>query len=361
MPPAAQPHVAVIGGGINGVMSAWMLARDGNRVDLFERRSLMGETSSASTKLLHGGLRYLEHGSFRLVREALRERAWWISQAPQIAGRLRVILPIWKWSRRPRWIIDIGMRLYSHLAGSASLGPHSWMSSAQLLKIAPHLRNEGLMGGFSFWDGKMDDRALGLWAASRAHAAGVSIQSGRQVDRIKLDGSLIMNGLTQRYDHVVNCAGPWARSLLDRSGIRSRHDLDLVRGSHLVFDRKIEVGVLAEVPDSQRIAFLLPWKSGSLLGTTEVRQKIDEPIICSEKERADLIAFHDSICRVPLHLNEIRSTFAGLRPLVRSADDPSRATREYVLERQGAILTVFGGKWTTARRLGLQVARTLRS
>ena len=113
--------VAVVGGGINGVMSAWALALKGYSVDLFERGRLMAATSSASTKLLHGGLRYLEHGQVKLVREALHERRWWLMRAPHLAKPLQIWLPVYKESRRPRWTIWCGLKLYDRLAGQAVL------------------------------------------------------------------------------------------------------------------------------------------------------------------------------------------------------------------------------------------------
>ena len=128
-------RVAVVGGGINGVMSAWALALKGCSVDLFERGRLMGATSSASTKLLHGGLRYLEHGHLKLVREALHERRWWMMRAPHLAKPLQIRLPVYKESRRPGWMIWCGLALYDWLAGQASLGRAQWHSRDEVLRF----------------------------------------------------------------------------------------------------------------------------------------------------------------------------------------------------------------------------------
>lgn len=352
----ANRHVAVIGGGINGVMTAWALARQGARVELFERGALMDATSAASTKLLHGGLRYLENGELRLVREGLRERSWWIEQAPHLAHKLRIILPVYRWSRRSRYTVRIGLWLYALLAGDRSLGPSAWHPRAELLAIQPDLQDQDLVGGFTFFDGQMDDRALGLWAADRAREAGVSVHEHRPVARVDEQGRLWAGGDPLAFDHVVNVAGPWARRLLADSGVPSRHDLDLVRGSHLILDRPCAAGILAEVRDERRIAFVLPYLGRTLVGTTEVRQGPDEPVACSEAERDYMLAFHNRIMRRPAGAQDIVQTFAGLRPLLRSADDPNRATREYAVETHGRLTTVLGGKWTTARPLGEQVA-----
>lgn len=355
-PASATPlHVAVVGGGINGVMTAWALAKAGHAVDLYERGKLMAQTSAASTKLLHGGLRYLESAAFRLVREGLRERAWWIGQAPHLAHPLEIILPVYTWSRRPPWMVRIGLGMYDLLAGTRRLGPTRWHHRDALLRLQPDLQPEGLRGGFTFWDGQMDDRALGLWAAEQVRGLGARLHEDAAVERVDQDGGVWVGGQRLAHDRVVNVAGPWARALLDASGIASRYTLDLVRGSHLVLDRPCPAGVLGEIRDERRIAFALPWKGRTLVGTTEVRQGLDAAPVCSDGERDYLLAFHNRLMRTPASVRDISSSFAGLRPLLRSADDPSRASREYAIETRGRLVSVFGGKWTTARALGEQV------
>lgn len=349
-------RVAVIGGGINGIMTAWELARGGHAVEVFERGRLMAATSAASTKLLHGGLRYLENGELRLVREGLRERAWWIERAPHLARPLQLILPVYTWSRRPPWMVRIGLGLYGMLAGNRSLGPSRWHNRDALLRLQPDLDPEQLRGGFTFWDGQMDDRALGLWAAGEAQGCGVRVHEDTAVARVDTDGGVWTDGGRTVFDRVVNVAGPWARQLLDASGIACRHDLDLVRGSHLILDRPCACGVLGEIRDERRIAFALPWQGRTLVGTTEVRQGLDAAPACSDAERDYILAFHNRLMRTPATAADVCGSFAGLRPLLRSHDDPSKATREYAIEISGRVISVFGGKWTTARALGERVA-----
>jgi glycerol-3-phosphate dehydrogenase len=349
-------RVAVVGGGINGVMSAWALAQRGHAVTLFEKGTVMGATSSASTKLLHGGLRYLEHGEFRLVREALGERAWWLAAAPALARPLRLLYPIFRGSGRPRWLVGLGLTLYDLLALGKGLGRHRWIPRSEVEREAPALRAEGILGAYEFLDGQMDDLALGRWAADRAREAGVTVREGACVEQIGVDGEVRVDGSQLRFDCIVNAAGPWAEQVLRASGIASRHRLDVVRGSHLVVDRRCACGLALEVPGQARLVFVLPYRGRTLIGTTEVRQDLDEALACSDDEIRYLLDAVNHYLKEPIPRSAVASSFAGLRPLIRSHPDPSRVTRDYALERIGRVVTVFGGKWTTARALGRRVA-----
>ena len=352
-------RVAVIGGGINGIMSAWSLASIGHEVTLFEKGDLMSETSSKSTKLLHGGLRYLEHGELRLVREALRERIWWIEHAPQLARPIELVLPLYSWSPSPAWKLHVGLTIYDWLAGKRNLGLHQWHGREELLRVCPELKPDGLLGGFTFHDGQMDDRALGLWAAGMASAAGVNIHKHTPVERVSCEGTLQAGGEVQAYDAIVNVAGPWAKQLLDRSGVRTRYDLDLVRGSHILLNRQVSKGFLVEVQGEERICFVLPYAGKTLIGTTEVRQDISEPIICSDAEREYLMNVYNRGFFPAIRSADICGEFAGVRPLIRSKANPTRESREFAIERQGKLVSVFGGKWTTAHALGNQIAEVV--
>lgn len=349
-------EIAVVGGGINGLCSAWELARRGHQVDLFERGELLGETSSASSKLLHGGLRYLENGELRLVREALAERRWWLDNASGHATSLALWLPVYAGISRPRWMLRLGLWLYDRLAGSGNIADHRWYGRREVLARCPDLRPEGLRGAFLFHDGQMDDQALGEWVSNQARAAGVRVHTGCGVERISEQGWLESAGSRRQFDRIVNATGPWAVRLLEQSALGSRVQLDQVRGSHILFDRPLDVGFLLQVPGERRVFFVLPYRGRTLVGTTEVRQTLDEPIACSKQEIDYLLGAYNAHFSAPRAHADVAETFAGLRPLIRSAEDPSKATREYLIERRGALVNVFGGKWTTARALGRAVA-----
>ena len=349
-----------MGGGINGLAIAWLASQQNYTVTLFERGDLMSQTSAASTKLLHGGLRYLEYGRLSLVREALRERQWWLSNCPAFTRVLPVIIPVYQYSKRSRAKIKTGLFLYDYLAGKSNLQKHTWLNRDDVIRYIPELKVDGLAGGYLFRDGQMDDRQLGLWVAEQAVANGAYIRTQSPVQRINTDGFIFpANDQPEQFDYVINAAGPWAEQLLQKSAIVSKYGLDLVRGSHLLLDQPISAGLLLQHPEDGRIFFILPYKDRTLLGTTEVLQSIHEPITCSEEEMNYLLAGYFTYMSTQPASIRVESSFAGLRPLVRSNSRPEHSNRECKLELNKRLLTVWGGKWTTARSLALQTLKLL--
>jgi len=344
--------VAVIGGGINGVMTAWAFARRGDSVDLYEKGQLMSATSRFSSKMLHGGLRYLEFGHLGLVREALQERSWWIRQAPHLVSPLELLVPIHLCGERPKWLVGAGIRLYDLLAKGSGFPRGRWYHPDEVVERIPGLKRERLLGAYGYWDARMDDYRLGLWAADRARESGATIHERTPV--LKVDpatGELSTDACVVCYDRVVNVAGPWAERLLVRSGVTSAYRLELIRGSHIVVPGKRLQGCVLQVPGGRRILFVLPHGENTLLGTTEVSQ--DDPDHCAPSdEEIDYLSANYSRCfSNSIARQDIIASFAGIRPIVASKSHFSAASRESVIERQGRLINVFGGKWTTSRAL----------
>jgi glycerol-3-phosphate dehydrogenase len=357
--------VAVVGGGINGLCIAWQLAIRGWQVELFERGRCLQETSSTSTKLLHGGLRYLEQGHLSLVAESLRERGRWLREVPEHCRWLPLLLPIYRNQQRPGWQWMLGLGLYDGLALGQLPGFARWLTRDAVLERQPELLADDLHGAWQFWDGQMDERALGSWVQAQAVEQGVIVHEHCRVEQLNPEGWLkTVSGSdsNHRFDWIVNASGPWAVQLLDQSGLSSAVQLDLVRGSHLLVPPTQGIalpadGLFVEVPGSRRIAFVLPYQGELLIGTTEEGQGLDEPISPSPTEREQLYTLLEHY--LPRWLPSARDHgrwISGLRPIVHRKNDISTTSREAEIQRLGRLITIYGGKWTTARSLAQRLA-----
>jgi glycerol-3-phosphate dehydrogenase len=352
--------IAIIGGGINGVMTAWELSKDDHDVTLFEKNSIMSATSSASSKLLHGGLRYLENFEFSLVKETLNERYWWLNQATNYVKPIKIFIPVYRDSRRSNFQYKIGLLLYDLFAMKKNIGRHQKYSNSKMRELCPGLKTNNLINGFSYFDAQMDDYKLGLWAVKQAKKnKNLKILEKTPIKKINIDGLVSFNGKTEKFEKIINITGPWAHKFLKDNNIASGYELDLIRGSHIVINRNIDHGYFLEIPNERRIFFVLPHKKKTLIGTTEVRQKNIKKTKASKQEINYLIRAYNHYFVENITSKDIVDTFSGIRPIVKSNKNPSKASREYVFETQKNLVNVFGGKWTTSRQLAKKIVSKL--
>jgi glycerol-3-phosphate dehydrogenase len=353
-------RLAVIGGGINGAGIAWELARRDYDVTLFEKGRCGAQTSSATTKMIHGGIRYLERFHFGLVRESLRERAWLLEHLPSLVKPIEILLPVYDDSPRSRFTIRIGLTLYDVLAGRDNIARHKTLSADELIEHLP-LTRAGLRGGFAYFDAQVDDYALARLVVDSAIAEGATVREETRVISLRRSGKQWIVGTASgedRFDFLVSAAGPWMNALLAENRIPSRYRLALVRGSHLVLKHRVaEAGMLLQSVSDRRVFFVLPWKERTLVGTTEVMHSGSlENVTATDAEIDYLIARFNRYVRDPIGHHDVASTFAGVRPLVGRSTNPSALARDYRLERRGNLLNVFGGKMTTFRSLAEKAA-----
>jgi glycerol-3-phosphate dehydrogenase len=372
--PHADFDLAVIGGGVNGCGIARDAAGRGARVVLFEKGDLASATSSASTKLIHGGLRYLEFYKFRLVREALSERAvlWRIS--PHLTHPLRFVLPHHE-GLRPRWMLRIGLFLYDHL------GARGGLKAAQALDLSKDVTGKPLKSkykrGFAYSDCQTDDARLVVLNAMDAKARGADIRVRTTVTAAAREGALwriasrdergVETIVTARV--LVNATGPWVNDTLDLAHTDKPSGVRLVQGSHIV-TRKLYDHDRAYIFQNadQRIVFAIPWQGEfTMIGTTDRDWKASpEKIEASPEEIAYLCQAVDDYFERPVTPNDVVWAWSGVRALVDDgASEAREATRDYVLsldapEGQAAALSVYGGKITTYRRLAEAALKKLR-
>ncbi|WP_373795631.1 FAD-dependent oxidoreductase [Neisseria dentiae] len=335
--------IAVAGAGIIGACTAWAAAKQGHAVTLFEQDTVMAHTSQSSSKLLHGGLRYLETGQFALVKKALLARRFWLEHAPELCKPLELLFPIYAGRGRPKWQISIGTKLYDFLAAGSGFPRSSWLDKAETLARCPTLLSDGLKGAFSFYDAQMDDFALGRWVVEQCRSLGVNVEEQHKIETLaELSG----------FERIANATGPWAMALRRQQGGEPAYTIDWVRGSHIFIDREQKQALMLPIPQEKRIFFVLPYQGKTLIGTTEIRQNHPEAERPSETETDYLLAAYNAYHSEKLTAADVSGSFSGVRPLLKSAANPSDATREWAFERVDNVLHIYGGKWTTAQLQG---------
>jgi glycerol-3-phosphate dehydrogenase len=365
----------VVGGGINGVGIARDAAGRGLSVLLVERHDLAGATSSASSKLVHGGLRYLEQYEFRLVRESLTEREVLLAAAPHIIRPLRFVLPYHK-GLRPPWMLRTGLFMYDHIGGRKRLPATTTVRRGRNPGLDPLQDRYRL--GFEYSDCWADDARLVVLNAQDAQARGAEILVGWSLDAARRDGALWVGELTAdggrkrtvRARALVNAGGPWVGEVLGRTGAakKAHHAPRLVKGSHIVTPRLYEGEQAFTFQNTDgRIVFVVPYEEDfSLIGTTDIPYE-DDPTApeAGDDEIAYLCALASDYLATRISPADVVWTYSGVRPLYDDGEaNASAVTRDYVFDMdapdgQAPLLSIFGGKLTTYRKLAEHAMRDL--
>lgn len=357
----------VVGGGATGLGVAIDAASRGYRTVLLEQSDLAKGTSSRSTKLVHGGVRYLQQGNVALVIEALKERGRLLANAPHLVRNLSFVVPNYEWWEGPFY--GIGLKMYDLLAGKQGFGRSRVLSRDRTLQLLPTLERKGLIGGVVYYDGQFDDARLAINMAQTASEQGAAILNYLRVTSLLKDEGEVRG--VRAHDEetgreweirggvVINATGPWTDDVrrMDEPGAASivRHS----QGIHLVLPRDFlpgESAIMVPKTDDGRVLFAIPWLDRVLVGTT------DTPIETAALDPLPLPAEIDFLLehagryleRDP-ERGDVLSIFAGLRPLVGVADDEARTaslSRDHtLLISESGLVTITGGKWTTYRKM----------
>ncbi len=347
----------IIGGGINGAAIAREAALNGLSVMLVEKGDLAGATSSASTGLIHGGLRYLEYYEFKLVAEALRERERLIHAAPHLIHPMLFVLPHEN-ALRPWWMVRIGLYLYDFLGGKMSLPRSRGLRKSDTAFSTPL---KGGNRGFVYSDAKVDDARFTVLNALDAAANGADIVVHTELLSARREGALwraaLGDGREVQSRALVNAAGPWVHQMLAKLGVNAASGIRLIKGSHIVVPRLYEGdhAYMLQQPDG-RIVFAIPYQRDfTEIGTTDVPVERPEDAVIDAAEIAYLCEAANRHFIKQITPADVTSTWSGVRPLYDDGASEAKAvTRDYVLEldTNGApLLSIFGGKITTARHL----------
>ena len=371
-----QPwDVIVIGGGITGAGILREATRLGLRALLVEKRDWGWGTSSRSSKLVHGGLRYLKEGRVRLTRASVQERERLLEEGPGLIDPLGFLLATYKGDRPGRWTYSAGLSIYDLLALQWT---HRHFTAQDFQMLAPHISQEGLEGGFRYGDAQTDDARLVLRVIREAVAAGgtaLNYVAAEEVLRASEQHAAPVVGVRlhseggKRADVygrvVINATGAWADRLRKQAGAPAR--MRPLRGSHLVFpDWRLPVAQAIGFlhPLDRRPVFIFPWEGITLVGTTDVdhdQPLNEEPRISAEEVAYLMAAVESQFPSLGLTLDDVVSTFAGVRPVIGSGKaDPSKEGRDHVVWQENGLLTVTGGKLTTFRLIALDTLRAAR-
>jgi glycerol-3-phosphate dehydrogenase len=355
----------ILGGGITGAGVALDAALRGFRVALIDKGDFASGTSSVSSKLIHGGLRYLEHAGFHLVYEALRERRLLLNNAPHLVHPLRFLIPFYRGARVSPWKWRAGLTLYDLLAGAGNVARSHPLPLALMRAECPDLKPASLVGGAVYHDAQMDDARLCLDVVSTAAARGACVANYVEVLSFEKAGGTIVGvravdraggaELRIRARQVLNATGPWVDAVCRLAGDAGGPHLRPTKGVHLVApDRGLTSAYLFLHPADGRVLFVIPWMGKTLIGTTDTH--CDAPpdaLTVTSEEIAYLLEAHNHFFDRPLAPGDVLGSFVGLRPLIRSGPGaPSALTREFRLFRSpSGFLSVAGGKYTTYRHM----------
>src|SRR5450631_114321 len=359
--------IAVIGGGATGVGVAVDAAARGLDVVLVEAHDFGKGTSSRSTKLVHGGVRYLEQGNVPLVMSALKERGLLRQNAPHLVHDLAFVVPNYSWWEAPFY--GVGLKLYNLLAGNYGFGTSRILSREETLERLPTIKTEGLKGGVIYFDGQFDDSRLLINLVATACEQGATLLNYAEVTEVTKDGDGFVDGvrfrdagtgaeLAARGKVVINATGPFADNLRRAADPAVEPMIAPIQGIHLVFDGSFlaaDNAIMVPHTSDGRVMFAIPWHGHTVVGTTDtpIAQASLEPVALEEEVEFILQTASLYLARKP-ERGDVLSVFAGIRPLVRSGESGNTAalSRDHTIRIENSgMITICGGKWTTYRHM----------
>ena len=367
---ASEPlDLLIIGGGATGAGIARDAAMRGIRTALIEQGDFAAGTSSRSSRLIHGGLRYLEHGHLRLVFEACRERRTLLKIAPHIVWPRSFLFPVFRGGRVPRWKLEAGLWLYDILALLRNVRQHRMLSKRALLRAEPGLRSTDLLGGARYYDAQCDDARLTLANVRDAHRHGALVANHTRAEHIdaaggRVGGARIVDLSTGAERSVqaltvVNATGPWSDAVRS-DGVTRLHT---TKGVHIVVSRQRlgnHEATIHTSPVDGRVMFVVPWGCLTYVGTTET--EFSRPLGEVRADGKDVVYLLRSVNALfpeaRLTPDDVYATWAGVRPLVRhtDAEDPNAVSREHtIVESEAGLISILGGKLTTYRSMAAEV------
>ena len=369
--------VLIIGGGASGLGAAVDAASRGYKTLLLEKYDFAKGTSSRSTKLVHGGVRYLQNGDISLVIEALKERGIMRKNAPHLVQDLSFVIPSYDWWNSPFY--GIGLKIYDMMAGKLGLGPSTLLERDEIIELIPNVKKKGLRGGVIYHDGQFDDARMAVSLAQTAENHGASLLNYVGVKGLVKDGDMIMGVLAQDELNgeefeiaakvVINATGVFSDQIIQMDQPDSRKLIVPSQGVHIVLDSSFLNGphaIMVPHTTDGRVLFAVPWNGYVVVGTTDtqIEQTLEEPIAL-EEEIDFILDNAGAYMTTPPTRADVKSVFSGLRPLAAPKDNGS-ATKEIsrhhkVTVSTSGLVSILGGKWTTYRKMSEDLINTAQS
>ncbi len=358
----SQYDVVVLGAGINGLASAKALAEKGMQVLVLEKNHIAAGASSHSSRLIHGGLRYLEHYEFALVKEALHDQKYLLDNYSDLVELRPFYLPVYEDSKRPLWLIRFGLWFYTMLARHGQKATR--ISKEAFLHQFTKIKAQKLRAVFRYYDGKTDDEALTRRIALEAQEAGVEIREGTQVQSLYVGEekiSIDVDNHRLECELLINATGAWIDEVNAKYGLESSYRIEKLSGIHLVIDRVLVPDPLILETSTNRIIFIIPEADTTLIGTTERSEEgRTDAIKVNNDDIEYLLQESNRYLKKELRRTDIKEVFIGTRPIIKSSKDPSQMSREYRLDLhqtgKSRVLHIYGGKLTTFVSLAKKVA-----
>lgn len=361
--------ICIIGGGATGLGTALDAASRGLKTVLFEQHDFASGTSSRSTKLVHGGVRYLQQGNIKLVMEALKERGLLLRNAPHLVHNQKFVIPNYKWWEKTFY--GIGLKIYDKMSGKLGLGPSRFLSREETLQLAPTLDPADLKGGVLYHDGQFDDARLAISIAQTATQYGAVVlnyfpvkgllKMQKKVCGVWGKDSLTGNEYEVKSKVVINATGVFTDGIMKMDDAKHKSIIRPSQGIHLVVDKEFlpgDTAIMIPRTDDGRVLFAVPWYDKIVLGTTDtpVNDISSEPFPLTEEIEFILSHIGRYLTKDP-QLSDVRSMFAGLRPLVKGKTKNTAAlSRDHFITVSGSgLITITGGKWTTYRKMAEDV------
>ncbi|MEY4383324.1 MAG: Glycerol-3-phosphate dehydrogenase [Bacteroidota bacterium] len=369
--------ICVIGGGASGAGIALDAALRGYKVLLIEKGDFASQTSSKSTKLIHGGVRYLEQAvkkldwqQFHMVYKALHERKAMIANAPHLAHPLGLLTPCYSFFDKIYY--RIGMWLYDRIAGNTNLKSSTSISTSKLKEIIPTLDTSGMVGGILYYDGQFNDARYALSLVKAAAREGADVLNyvawkefvlspkSLKIKKVVIENCLTNELLEISVKSVINATGPFADALRKAANPKLHHRLKVSRGAHIVLHKSFwpsEKALLIPKTDDGRVVFVIPWRDYILVGTTDEPDQLQENPQILEEEKHYLLNYFNRYSAKKANIEDISGVFTGQRPLIEAVisesmpEDTKSIVRDHVVEvdSRSKLVSILGGKWTTYR------------